>query len=128
MNFKWFKPIKEDLYFVIQMPGFVNKVDFRIIFERHLSFFSVLRSPQITDDIYLFWNKRKICKLATRTVPTGHGTCTYEDVISPWIFTSFNEELRDYLGYRFMLESHEIISFAFKGTETALQWYFGTAV
>ena len=41
----------------------------------------------------------KICKLATRSVPTGNGICTYEDVISPWIFTSFNEELRDYLGY-----------------------------
>ena len=42
---------------------------------------------------------QKICKLATRSVPTGNGICTYEDVISPWIFTSFNEELRDYLGY-----------------------------
>ena len=49
---------------------------------------------------------QKICKLATRPVPTGNGICTYEDVISPWIFTSFNEELRDYLGYETYYMAH----------------------
>ncbi len=40
----------------------------------------------------------KICKMATRVPPTEHGMCTYDDVISPWIFTTFNEDLGSYFG------------------------------
>ncbi|CAG5098680.1 Oidioi.mRNA.OKI2018_I69.XSR.g15883.t1.cds [Oikopleura dioica] len=40
----------------------------------------------------------KICKMATRVPPTEHGICSYDDVISPWIFTTFNEDLGTYFG------------------------------
>ena len=31
----------------------------------------------------------KICKIATRAPPQERGECTYDDVVSPWIFSTF---------------------------------------
>jgi len=55
----------------------------------------------------------KICKIASRAPPKEYGQCTYDDVISPWIFTTFNEDLRKYLGGSRM-EYYEAVEMLYK--------------